>query len=62
MNSIKLSEKRIGMKFGKDPLAVEQNNYLIKIVNMHIVYDLDTCPRNPSNILNLRITYFHQLI
>ena len=27
-------------KFHKDPLAVEQNNYLTKIVNVYIVYEL----------------------
>ena len=31
-HSIKRSEYRIGMKFDKDHLAVEQNNYLTKIV------------------------------
>ena len=29
------------IKFDKDPLAVEQNNYLTKAVNVYIVYDLD---------------------
>ena len=28
------------MKFDKDPLAVGQNNYLTKIVNVYIVYEL----------------------
>ena len=42
LNSIKLSEYRTGIKFDKDPLAVEQNNYLTKIVNVYIVCDLDT--------------------
>ena len=41
LHSIKCSEYRIRMKFGKDSLAVEQNNYLNKIVNFYIVYDLD---------------------
>ena len=36
----------MGIKFDKDPLAVEQNNYLTKIVNVYIVYDLDAWPRN----------------
>ena len=45
MNSIKLSEYRIGIKFDKNPLAVEQNNYLIKIVNVYIVYDLEAWPK-----------------
>ena len=37
------------IKFDKDPLTVEQNNYLTKIVNVHIVYDVDAWPRNPTN-------------
>ena len=38
-------------------MAVEKNNYLTKMVNAYIVYDLDTWPRNPTTISNLRITY-----
>ena len=49
MHSIKLPEYRIGIKFDKDPLATEQNNYLTKIVNFYIVYDLVAWPRNPAN-------------
>ena len=49
LNSIKLSEYRIGIKFGKDPSAVEKNNYLIKNFKRYIVYDLDAWPRNPTN-------------
>ena len=49
MHSIKLSEYRIGINFDKNPLAVEQNNYLNKIVNVYIVYDLDALQRNPTN-------------
>ena len=49
MHSIKLSEYRIGIKFDKDPLAVEQNNYLCKIVNVYIVCYLDNWPRNLTN-------------
>ena len=37
LNSIKLSVYRIGIKFDKDPLAVEQNNDLRKIVNVYII-------------------------
>ena len=37
----KLSECRIGIKFDKVPLAIEQNNYLTKIANVYIVYDSD---------------------
>ena len=34
LNSTKLSEYRTGIKFDKDPLAVEQSNYLTKILNV----------------------------
>ena len=44
----KLSEYRIGIKFYKDSLAVEQNNYWNKVVNAYIAYDLDAWPRNPA--------------
>ena len=37
------------MKFDKDPLAIEQNNYLCQIVNVYIVYDLDARPKNSTN-------------
>ena len=30
----------------KDPLVVEQNNYVTQIANTYIVYDLDTCSNN----------------
>ena len=49
MHSVKLFEYRIGIKFDKYPLALEQNNYLTKIVNVYIVYDLDTWTKNPTN-------------
>ena len=40
---------KIGIKFDKDPLAVEQNNYATKIVNVCIIYDLNAWQRNPTN-------------
>ena len=49
LHSIKFSKYRIWIKFDKDTLAVEQNNYLTKIVNVYIVYDLDAWPRTPIN-------------
>ena len=49
MHNVKLSGYKIGIKFDKDALAVEQNNYLTKIVNVYIVYELYTWPRNPTN-------------
>ena len=39
LHSIKVSEYRIEIKFDKYPLAIPQNNYLTKIVNVYIVYD-----------------------
>ena len=56
LNSIKLSVYRIGIKFDKDPLAVEQNNYLRKIVNVYIIYDLDALSRN-SAIFKFKFKY-----
>ena len=35
----------MGIKFDKDPLGIEQNNYLTKIVNVYIVYDLKALPK-----------------
>ena len=49
LHNLKLSGYRIGIKFDKNTLAVEQNNYLTKIVNVYIVYELYTWPRNPTN-------------
>ena len=39
----------MGVKFDKDPLAVEQKNYVSKIANVYIVFDLDAWPKNPTN-------------
>ena len=36
----------MGIKFDKNPLAIKQNTYLTKIVNVYIVYGLDAWPRN----------------
>ena len=44
------------IKFDKTPLAVEQNKYLSKILNVCVVYDLNAWPRNP--IKNLRFKNF----
>ena len=62
LNSIKLSEYRIRIKFDKNPLAIEQKNYLIKIVNIYIVCHLDACPRNPTNNLKFKNYLFELLI
>ena len=39
----------MGINLNKEPLAVEQRNYLTKFINICIVYDLATWPRNPTN-------------
>ena len=49
LHNVKLSGYRIGIKFDKDTLAVEQNNYLNKIVNVYIIYELYTWPKIPTN-------------
>ena len=49
MHSKNISENRIGIKLDKEPLSIKQNNYLTKIVNVYIVYDLVAWPRNPTN-------------
>ena len=49
LHDIKLSIYKIIIKFDKDPLPVEQNNYLTKIVNVYIVYDLASWSRNHTN-------------
>ena len=59
-HSINFSRYRMGIKFDKDPL--EQKNYLTKVVNAYIVYDLDAWPRNAANNFKLKIASLVQLI
>ena len=33
------------IKFDKDPLVVEQNNYTTKTVNAYVIHELDTWPK-----------------
>ena len=47
---MKLSAYKVGVKFNKDPLAVEQNNYATKIVNAYTIYDLDAWSNNAARI------------
>ena len=44
VHSINLSGYKIGIKRDK-----YQNNYLIKIVNVYIVFELAAWPKNPTN-------------
>ena len=48
----------MGIKFDKDPLPVEQNNYFTKIVNVYIVYDLDAWPKIPLRIFTIKNRFF----
>ena len=52
--ALKFFGYRIGIKFNKDPLAVEQSNYLTKVVNVCIVCDLDAWPRSLTNNLKFK--------
>ena len=54
LNNINLSEYRIRIKLKKDTLSVEQKNYLAKIVNVYIVYDLDTQARNTNKNFKIK--------
>ena len=58
LHSIKLSRYRTGIKFDKDPLIVEQNNYLSKIVNVYIVNDLDAWPSHRTNSFEFKNCLF----
>ena len=58
LHSIKLSEYRIGIEFDEDPLAIEQNNYLTKIVNFYIVYYLDAWSKVTFRGLTLKNCLF----
>ena len=48
----------MGMKFGKNPLAVERNSYLNKNVNVCIVYDLDAWPKIPLRNIAIKNCLF----
>ena len=51
---MKLSGYKVGIKFDKDLLAVEQTNYATKIVKVYIVFNLDVWTRNPINNFKLK--------
>ena len=46
LHDIKLSGHRIWAKFGKNPVALDQNNCLTKILSVNSVCDLDVSPRD----------------
>ena len=58
LHSIKISGYKMGIKFDKDHLAVEQNNYMTKIINVYTVYDLAAWPGNPTNNFKFKNSLF----
>ena len=46
------------MQFSKSVLVIQQNNYVTKIVNVYIVYDLDNLPKNLLNNFTLKKCLF----
>ena len=54
MYSTNPSGYRMRIKFIKISLFAEQNNFTKKVINVYIVYDLDTWPRNPTNKLKFK--------
>ena len=48
----------MGIKFDNEPLAVEQSNYLTKIVNIYIVYELGAWPIIPTNNFKFKNSLF----
>ena len=58
LHTINLSGYRMGIKFDKNPLAVEQSNCATNVVKTYIVCDLDDRPRNPNNNFKLKNCLF----
>ena len=58
LHSMKLSGYRIEIKFDKNTVAVEQNNYLTKIVKVYIVCELNAWARNPTNSFKFKNCLF----
>ena len=51
----------MGIKFDEDTLAVEQNNYLNKIVNVSIVYELYDWPKVSLKSFTLKDCLFRAI-
>ena len=58
LHSIKLSGYKMGINFDKDPFVVEQINYLTKIENVYIVYDLNARPKNLHRNFTIKNCFF----
>ena len=58
LQNIKLSGYKVEIKFHKDSLVVEQENYKTKNIDAYIVYDLGNCPNNPLRNFTLKDCFF----
>ena len=54
VHSLKHFGCQMGLNFNEDPLDVEQNNYLTKISNVYIVYDLAAMSKIPLKSFELK--------
>ena len=52
--NVKYFRNKIGMQFDNTPLVIEQINYINKIVNLYIVYDLNNWPKTPLGDVTLK--------
>ena len=50
------------IKFDKDPLAVEQNIYWSKIVNVYFAYDLGAWSRNRTKNFKFKNSLLEKLV
>ena len=62
MHRVKLSGYRMVIKFDKDPLAVEQNIYWSKIVNVYFAYDLGAWSRNRTKNFKFKNSLLEKLV
>ena len=58
LHNIKHSGYKVGVQFNNSVLVLEQNNYVTKILNACIVYDLDGLPKNPERNFKLKKCLF----
>ena len=58
LHNTKLSGYRMGIKFDKDPLAVEKNNHVTKTTNAYVIYNSDTWTNNQLRNFTLRNCLF----
>ena len=62
LHGIKPFVYKMRIKFDKDPLVLEQNNYVAKIENAYIVYGLDSWSNIPLNNFKLKSSLLMRLI